>query len=43
MAAEKVGIVGYGVYIPIQRIKTELQPDVALVPGGAALGFSLTF
>jgi len=24
MAAEKVGIVGYGVYIPIQRIKTEL-------------------
>ena len=24
MAAEKVGIVGYGVYIPINRIKTEL-------------------
>ena len=24
MGAEKVGIVGYGVYIPIQRIKTEL-------------------
>jgi hydroxymethylglutaryl-CoA synthase len=24
MAAEKVGIVGYGVYIPIQRVKTEL-------------------
>lgn len=24
MAAEKVGIIGYGVYIPLQRIKTEL-------------------
>jgi hydroxymethylglutaryl-CoA synthase len=24
MGAEKVGIVGYGVYVPIQRIKTEL-------------------
>jgi 3-hydroxy-3-methylglutaryl CoA synthase len=24
MSAEKVGIVGYGVYVPLQRIRTEL-------------------